>query len=227
LNAELLRSVPDLPRWVETRALLLTGRAELFGVCEDDRGWNFIALCRASGLASIVGTPPPDSVAQALSSAREMISPTGYPLHSPAWHGERAFLHTLAHRVRPEPKPGAEAALFPAASCGPNIPQDLADELREAANYSPIVATLFHGEPVAFCYGVPTESLWDVSVDTLEPYRGRGFAALCADLMIDIMGEAGKSPVWGALESNIASLRLAAKLGFAPVDEIVVYTRCS
>jgi len=35
--------------------------------------------------------------------------------------------------------------------------------------------------------------------------------------------ERGKQPVWGAMQSNAASLRLAAKLGFAPVDELVVF----
>jgi hypothetical protein len=29
---------------------------------------------------------------------------------------------------------------------------------------------------------------------------------------------AGKEPVWGALETNVASMSLAASLGFVPVD---------
>jgi len=33
----------------------------------------------------------------------------------------------------------------------------------------------------------------------------------------------GLAPVWGALESNIPSMRLADKLGFTPVDELVVF----
>jgi hypothetical protein len=37
------------------------------------------------------------------------------------------------------------------------------------------------------------------------------------------MGEKGKQPVWGAEEWNRASLGLAARLGFVPVDELVVF----
>jgi hypothetical protein len=39
-----------------------------------------------------------------------------------------------------------------------------------------------------------------------------------------IRGEqaSGRDPVWGADEANVASLRLAKRLGFVPVDEIWV-----
>jgi hypothetical protein len=43
--------------------------------------------------------------------------------------------------------------------------------------------------------------------------------------MIARMREDGREPVWGALASNVASLELARKLGFAPVDGIVVFSR--
>jgi hypothetical protein len=33
----------------------------------------------------------------------------------------------------------------------------------------------------------------------------------------------GKEPVWGALESNAASMGLAAKLSFVPVDRVFVF----
>jgi RimJ/RimL family protein N-acetyltransferase len=36
-------------------------------------------------------------------------------------------------------------------------------------------------------------------------------------------GSAGKRPVWGSLEENPASWRLARKLGFVVVDEIVLF----
>ena len=39
------------------------------------------------------------------------------------------------------------------------------------------------------------------------------------------MRREGREPVWGALASNTPSLRLAAKLGFVPVDEIVVFSK--
>jgi predicted GNAT family acetyltransferase len=70
-----------------------------------------------------------------------------------------------------------------------------------------------------------TGSLWDLSIDTLQPFRRCGYAGLCAAYVIDQMNREGKRPVWGAAESNEASLRLASKLGFRPVDRITVFWR--
>ena len=79
---------------------------------------------------------------------------------------------------------------------------------------------------MSFCYPVwQTERWWDVSVDTIEGYRGQGLAVRAAAAMIAFMAARGKRPVWGALEDNAASLRVAAKLGFVPVDELLVLTR--
>jgi N-sulfoglucosamine sulfohydrolase len=41
---------------------------------------------------------------------------------------------------------------------------------------------------------------------------------------IDQMAQAGKQPVWGALEANLPSARLAARLGFRPVDTLVLFS---
>jgi GNAT superfamily N-acetyltransferase len=80
--------------------------------------------------------------------------------------------------------------------------------------------------PVAFCYPVfETETLWDVSVDTLEAWRRRGLARACVEFLIDHMRRHGKEPVWGALVSNTASLALAASLGFGPVDRLAVFSK--
>jgi GNAT superfamily N-acetyltransferase len=224
--SELARWFPDLPRWVETRAMLLTGRAELFGLRESSRGWDFVALHRPSGLACIIGSPATEAIDEALAYTQEVISPTGFALEYPGWQGERAVLHTLRTRIRPQPRAGTSVALLdPAVLETCPLPQDLREELIEAAAFSPLAATFIEGQPVSFCYGVLTESLWDVSIDTLEDFRRRGLAALCADYMIEAMSAQGRRPVWGALESNVASLRLASKLGFAPVDELVLYSR--
>ena len=103
----------------------------------------------------------------------------------------------------------------------------LRDELTiESRAGTPIAAACVDEHPVAFCYaGAVTETLWDVSIDTLELYRRRGFAAQCAAYLIRRLAEDGKRPVWGAAESNAPSARLAAKLGFTPVDSLVVLRR--
>jgi GNAT superfamily N-acetyltransferase len=105
-----------------------------------------------------------------------------------------------------------------------HAPAELKEELVEAVKYSPVAATCVERLPVSFCYsGSRTESLWDVSIDTLAGHRNRGYAALCVTFLIEHFRRQGLAPVWGALESNLPSMKLAAKLGFTPVDQLVVF----
>lgn len=88
-----------------------------------------------------------------------------------------------------------------------------------------MAARFVDGRPVSFCYPCwSTEALWDISIDTVEAYRRRGCAADAVRFMIHHMRASGRDPVWGAVESNAASLGLAAKLGFEPVDAIRVFS---
>jgi len=103
-------------------------------------------------------------------------------------------------------------------------PEDLKRELTLAVLLGRVAATVVGKEPVSFCYAGPvTESLWDVSIDTLEERRRRGYASLCVAFMVDHMHREGKRPVWGAAESNAASLGLARRLGFGEVDRVVLF----
>ena len=105
-----------------------------------------------------------------------------------------------------------------------HAPADLKEELIYAVKRAPVAATFIGQLPVAFCYaGSQTESLWDISIDTLAEYRNRGYAALCVSFLTDYFLRKGLAPVWGAVESNVPSMRLAAKLGFIPVDRIAVF----
>jgi GNAT superfamily N-acetyltransferase len=96
-------------------------------------------------------------------------------------------------------------------------------ELARVHTYASIAATFLDGVPVSFCYAVETESQWDVSIETQEQYRGRGYAGACVAWMIDHEAALGRRPVWGAVDSNAASRRLAEKLGFVPADRIAVW----
>jgi hypothetical protein len=107
-----------------------------------------------------------------------------------------------------------------------HLPAGLGHELRQAREFAPIAAVSIDRVPVSFCYPAwVTERLWDVSIDTLEPHRGRSLGAHAVRFMIDLMAAGGREPVWGALESNAASLRLGAKLGFVPAGDLVVFSR--
>jgi GNAT superfamily N-acetyltransferase len=102
-------------------------------------------------------------------------------------------------------------------------PPDLIDELKRGTLLGKVAATFVDGRPVAFCdASTETEGLWDIGIDTLEPYRRRGYAALAVAYTVDQQGRRGRRPVWGAEEDNEASMRLASKLGFKPVDRLLV-----
>jgi GNAT superfamily N-acetyltransferase len=107
-----------------------------------------------------------------------------------------------------------------------HLPSGLRFEIEHARAIAPVAVALADGRPVSFCYPCwVTETLWDVSIDTLDGYRRRGLAARAVGFMIARMRESGREPVWGAMESNVASLALARALAFVPVDEIVVFSR--
>ena len=118
------------------------------------------------------------------------------------------------------------AHLHPAEVEMLTLPDELRDELGAAESAgTPIAAALAEGMPVSFCYaGSVTESLWDVSIDTLEPWRRRGYAARAARFEIARLLRFGRRPVWGAVESNAGSLGLASRLGFVPVDAVWLFT---
>ncbi len=105
-----------------------------------------------------------------------------------------------------------------------HVPSALLEELQDAQeDGSKIYAALDGALPVAFCYvASQTESLWDVSIDTVESHRRRGFAQSAVAGLIEQMRPTGKTAVWGALENNPASHHLALKLGFVVVDELWV-----
>ncbi|MBA3820290.1 MAG: GNAT family N-acetyltransferase [Deltaproteobacteria bacterium] len=133
----------------------------------------------------------------------------------------RARLHTL-------PEPAALPELEGATLLAPDVslahvPADLADELAFARTLGPIWTVFVDGEPVSFAYAPWRSARWfDVSVDTLPSARQLGLGAIVASTMIHAERTAGREPVWGADEHNLASLRLAHRLGFEPVSELFI-----
>lgn len=62
-----------------------------------------------------------------------------------------------------------------------------------------------------------SEKYADLSVVTARPWRGRGLVTACAGLVAAVIQGAGRVPVWSTGEDNLASLRVARKLGFEEV----------
>lgn len=233
LSRKLALALPDIPRWVETRALLLSGRGQLFGV--DETGtFSFVVSSSEMELISVVGAPANgailDAVAARGNDAEILVMPENseYVAEAlPDWTITPAQLHLLRDKSRLPALSNNVRLLAPLEiESLTHLPHDFKKELVTACRYSPVAATIIEGAPVSFCYaGSQTESLWDISIDTLQGYRNRGYAAACVAFMIELMNRQDKQPVWGALETNAASLRLARKLGFVAVDGIMVLQR--
>jgi GNAT superfamily N-acetyltransferase len=193
----------------------------------------FVVLHATTGQTAVVGHPSHDTIQAAAQQAPEIIAlPENADWTTaalPDWIGEPATIHVLGQSPRfPEVPPGSVRRLArDELSAVLGLPADLREELLVEAQAGTSITAAFADErPVAFCYaGSVTERWWDLSIDTVEPYRRRGYAARCAAYCIAEMARAGKQPVWGALVSNHASASLAAKLGFEPVDTIFVFTR--
>jgi hypothetical protein len=224
--ARLAHLLPDVPRWIETRSMLLLGECEVFGLGEDD---SFVARDTGYPAVCVVGRPSEQAIREAVAGPREyevVVPPENGPHVAaalPGWNESRATLHQLGdERSLPHVPAGAVRLLDPSELEGiEGVPRDLLSELAVAARRSPVAASFAGGRPVAFCYAVLTESLWDISINTLEGHRRQGHAARCVAFMIEHLRPL--RPVWGAEATNHASLGLAAKLGFVPVDEVVVF----
>ena len=248
LGRRLLAELPDEPRWLETRAMLLSGHARILGGDSIATGFVVRLVHGALSVVAVVGQPARDAIAHAVADVTAytpVIAQTQDWAHvadalrldrHTSWKSERAILHRLravdgqeARRVQnepPHPGPPAEARLLTRNDSLAHLPAGLRHEITHAREFAPIATVVVDGLPVSFCYPAwITERLWDVSIDTLEAQRGQSLGARAVRFMIDRMAADGREPVWGALESNAASLRLGAKLGFVPAGDLVVFSR--
>ena len=240
---QLARALPDRHVWIDTRGMLLSGEAIVTGGDSVEPGFVAQLFAGPRSVVSVVGHPAREAIAKAVEGATDMTpvfahrdnaehvaaalggcppSSAGMP-----WTPERVLFFQLTDPAVDEPA-GGDAPLRMLSAHDPidHLPPGLRFEIGHARATEPVAAAVVAGKPVAFCYPCwTTESLWDLSIDTLEAYRRRGLAQRLVRFMIGRMRERGREPVWGALESNVASLQLARKLGFSPVDDNVVFSR--
>ena len=210
--------------------MLLSGACEVIG----DPEAGYVVCSAEAGVAAVVGQPAAADVQAAAGQAglidvlcpedaREAVAGA-----LPGWHAQRALIHTLSGAPAHRGAVRADVRLLEAdheVSLA-HLPAELRDEFARARRHPPLVAAFVDGRPVSFAY-VPwqTETLCDLSIDTAPGYRRRGLAAAVAARLVEEVRRLGKEPVWGALADNTASLALARRLGFMPVDGLAVFSR--
>lgn len=246
--ADLAAGLPDEPRWVDVRGLLLTGRAD---VVVDPRGpeAGFVVLPWGLKFGAVVGRPdrqtllalarvgdlpgdhPPEILVQMEDA--EHFAPVMSELW-PGWWRNDATLHRLPEGVDPPPvdrdrltAAGAEVVVVHSLSeLPPGLSQEAVTELTlPFERGAPVAVAVVAGRAAAYCAPIlESETLWDVSVETVEEHRRKGLAAATFSALARAMRERepSKEPVWGAHGDNRASLRLAARLGFRPVARLGV-----
>jgi GNAT superfamily N-acetyltransferase len=206
--------------------MLLRGTAEILG--DDLR--HFAVYDPTAEVGAIIGVPPIEEIRRLEAMCTEQSVIVASPQTAEdlgqalsLWRCELALLHTLPNTDRLPDAPGVR--LVTAAEIQEmEIDAELKEEFSDAAAFSPLSVAFTNSVPASFCYAAwQTETLWDVSIDTLPPYQRQGHASRNLAWMIRFLRETGRSPVWGALESNEASLNLAQKLGFVEVDQICVF----
>lgn len=228
--SELLAWLPDIPRWVETRSMLLAGEGAILGELP-----NVVVTDAEGSLISVIGRPPEQllltALANALPGADLLATPedAGHVSASLNRVGTPAVIHRLGEiTARPSTNPPATDVVRllthdDIGSLG-HLPPALAVEIVVALASVPVAAAFVNGLSVSFCYpGSATETLWDVGIDTLAEYRRAGHASRVVLFMVDHMRARGLEPVWCALTTNAGSLAMATKLGFRACDQIYVF----
>jgi hypothetical protein len=233
--ADVARLLPDLPEWIEVRSMLLRQQARLIGSVSTSPP-TFVALYQDGDQAAVVGRASRASILEAARTATEILAATEDTAWLagtlPDWEVESALLF---RRAAGSPLLGGvgdvrllatgEVATITGGTT-PLVPPALVQELRDAEKSGAPIAASFEGKcAAAFCYaGSITETLWDISIDTLEPYQRRGHAMRVVAFLIEHYRVLGKEPVWGALVSNHASRALAARLGFEAAGSLSIFS---
>lgn len=211
---KVLEQIADTPATLELRALALSPDAACYcsgeGLLLVDSGGELVGAVGqivAEELAGIYRAQPPGCDLLADATAHNALRPL--------IRFERARILSLSSAWSPTRTARSDIRRLAKDTALTHLPTDLREEIDGARQCKSVYAAFSDAVPVCFSYaGWMTETLADISVDTLAAYRRRGLASATAIALIDEIIASGKSPVWGAIENNTASLGLADKLGF-------------
>lgn len=214
-------NLPDEPRWVEAHGIALDPHSwmrELGGgvaLGHDAAALIVVDGVAASAIAPLAREHPQHTLLVATDELAEALREAGRP-------PVRALLLTLPD---PATLPDLEGAVpLPVDAPLAALPPPLAAEIARAHQRRQLVWSVYvDAAPVAFAHAPWRSDRWfDVSVDVLSAARQLGLGTIVASAMIQYERAQGREPVWGADEDNVASRRLAHRLGFVECDRIWV-----
>jgi GNAT acetyltransferase len=232
LSSDVLTTLPDLPRWLEARGLLLSRRGFAVDTADGCRlicgRKDRVVVPVTVELSPLLEVTALREVPHATILVQDVMLPAAR-YHLPDWTAEPATLYTLpADRARAWPLPEWPTSPISAdqVSALTHLPYAMRDTLLDAVTHGPVWAASMDGQPMSFAHTALATELWfDVEVYTLDAARNRGLGRAAAmGLIVDRMLQ-GLRPVWGATRSNEASNELARRLGFEPVDLVWLLTQ--
>lgn len=221
-----LTELPDLPRWIEARAILLHGCGQVF---TSGHGWAVRNERPGGELVVAIGRPSAECLREALADRPDrsvlcsVDDAEAVGARLPGWTRESAQLFRLAQPDRLLP-PDPDVRPLVVSDALTHLEPDLEGEIAVARDERPVFAAFHDGKPVAFAYAYwETESLFDISIDTVPEARRAGHGSRAVSALIRHQRQQEREPVWGAMESNPASAAMARRLGFEPIDEVVLW----
>lgn len=221
-------SLPDLGRWIETRGMIADEDCPIFA---DDWRQGFVVVDEE--LASIVGRPGVERIREALGPEVEevLVFEENLDLAELAltdWFFDHVLLHRLPPGFRlPPPRHECRNLARHELDAMVHLSDELRAELVDAMERPRELSAVFmDGVAVAFCYATYfSETIWDVSIDTIPSHRRQGCAQSAFLHRAHEMGKDGMQPIWCSASTNPASWNLAHKIGFEQEDTFWIATR--
>jgi RimJ/RimL family protein N-acetyltransferase len=210
-----IAGAPHDPAAILVEASLLPGEPMLFG--EDvDAMWALLRDFDAWTCAEV-------SERHADTLAERMNKHTGRPVR------QVADAYTILTRPpNPVPVP-PEVRLLTRADADADLYADSAAAFEDSPENARLMledgivaAAIVDDRAVASIEGYPSTARYtNLMAETLPVYRNRGYATAAAALVVVEIQRQGRTPVWSASVDNPTSLRVAEKLGFERIGQMV------
>ncbi len=106
---------------------------------------------------------------------------------------------------------------------------DWVKEYFEEMTDSHICCGVFIDDCLVSCTDAPLMPYMDnkvqeIGINTISDFRGKGYAAQAAIVCAENIIKSGKCPQWSCSADNIASFRLAEKIGFTKLSDVLILT---